>query len=91
VDECETQAGLILLIGVAAGVTDDLNALVARTLGAIGWRQGDGRPIPSGAAAWDTKSLLRRLGGLTGDSFQREERPTPEGITFARAALGALS
>ena len=90
-DECETQAGLILLIGVAAGVTDDLDALVARTLHAIGWMRSDGSPITSGAAAWDTKALLRRMGGLTGDSFRREERPTPEGITFARAALGAPS
>ncbi len=90
-NECETQAGLILLIGVAAGVPDDLDALIARTLHAIGWVQSDGRPIASGVAAWATKALLRRLGVLVGDSFRGEERPTPEGITFARAALAAQS
>ncbi|GAA5134019.1 plasmid pRiA4b ORF-3 family protein [Pseudonocardia adelaidensis] len=89
-DRCETQAGLILVIAVAAGVTDDLDAVIARTLNAIGWTRGDGRPLTgydAGYAAWGTRTLLRRLDALTGGSYRREERPTPHGITFARAAL----
>ncbi|OLT00068.1 hypothetical protein BJF90_07120 [Pseudonocardia sp. CNS-004] len=89
--DCETQAGMILLIGVAAGGTDDLDALVARTLHSIGWMQADGGPIMSGAATWETHALLRRVGGLVGESFRREEQPTPDGITFARAVLRACS
>jgi hypothetical protein len=88
-DACETHAGLILLIGVAADVIDDLDALVARTLHAIGWVHSDGQPITSDAATWNTKALLRRVGVLAGDSHRGKERATPEGITFARAALGA--
>jgi hypothetical protein len=89
-DRCETQAGMILLIGVAAGVTEDVNAIIARSLHAIGWMRGDGSPITgsdAGHAAWATRSMLRRLDALTGDSYRRDERPTPHGITFARAAL----
>jgi hypothetical protein len=90
-DRCESHAGLILLIGIAAGASED-DAIIVRTLHAIGWMRGDGRPLTgsdAGHAAWDTKAVLRRLGALTGGSFRRDERPTPDGIAFARAALRA--
>lgn len=89
-DRCETQAGLILLIAVAAGTTEDANHVIARALQAIGWMRGDGNPLTgsdAGHAAWDTRALLHRLGALAGESYRRDERPTPDGITFARAAL----
>jgi hypothetical protein len=90
-DRCETQAGLLLLTAIAAGVPGDLDAVVARLLGAIGWISSDDTPLTGSAAAhaaWDTRTVLQRLGG-----FRYEQHdfgpgtPTPEGITFARAAL----
>jgi hypothetical protein len=91
-DRCETEAGLVLLIGVAAGVTEDVNAIIARALHAIGWMRRDGSPLTggdAGHAAWETRAMLRRMDALTGDSYRRDERPTPGGIAFARAALRA--
>lgn len=89
-DECETQAGLILLIAVAAGVTDGVDDVIARTLNAIGWTRDDGVPLTgydAGLAAWDTRSFLRRLDALTSGRRRADERPTPHGVAFARAAL----
>jgi hypothetical protein len=90
-DAYETQAGLILLAAVAAQFTDDLDAVVARYLDAIGWVSGDGTPLigsMAAYAAWDTKTVLRRLGGFTDDGrAYGPERPTADGVTFARAAL----
>jgi hypothetical protein len=89
-ERVEPQAGLILLIAVAAGVTEHVDAIIVRTLHAIGWMRGDGSPLTgfdAGGAARGTRAVLRRLNALTGDSFRRDERPTPDGITFARAAL----
>jgi hypothetical protein len=90
-DRCETQAGLLLLVAIAAGVPGDLNEVIARLLGAIGWISGDGTSLSGSAAAsaaWDTMTVLRRLGGF---SYDRHDfgpgTPTPEGITFARASL----
>jgi len=90
-DRCETQAGLLLIAAIAAGVSSDLNAIVARLLGAIGWVSGDGTRLSGSAAAsaaWDTKTVLWRLAGF---SHERHDfgpgTPTPEGIIFARAAL----
>ena len=90
-DRCETQAGLLLLVTIAAGVPGDLNEVIARLLGAIGWISGDGTSLSGSAAAsaaWDTKTVLRRLGGF---SYDRHDfgpgTPTPEGIAFARASL----
>jgi hypothetical protein len=89
-DPCEHQAGLLVLIGVAAGESDDLYAGVARTLCATGWMHTDGTPLTANDAvhaAWDTRMVLHRLGALTGDRYRRAEQPTPEGINFARAAV----
>ncbi len=90
-DRCEMQAGLLLLAAVAARFPGDLDAFLVRQLGAIGWISGDGTSLTGSAAAraaWDTRTVLRRLGGFSYDRHSfRLGKPTPEGITFARAAL----
>jgi hypothetical protein len=87
-DQCETQAGLILLIVVAAQAERDADVIIARLLGAIGWVNADGLGLDTfeaGQACWDTRTTLRRLGAFTGD--WRSEEAAPEGVTFTRAAL----
>ncbi|MFI6681750.1 plasmid pRiA4b ORF-3 family protein [Kribbella sp. NPDC050470] len=90
-DACETQAGLIFLTAIAAGSAEDADTTVAVLLTAIGWGSLDGTPMTrwmANDAAWDTKAVLRRLGALVGDpSHRRSDIATPEGVTFARAAL----
>jgi Plasmid pRiA4b ORF-3-like protein len=88
---CEVQAGLLLLAAVAAQVPSNADAVMARMLGAIGWIAGDGTEFTrqmARRAAWDTWTVLRRLGGYSHDRHGLGlGQPTPEGITFARAAL----
>lgn len=87
-DQCENQAGLILLTVIAAPAEGDPDVIVARLLNAIGWATGNGTDLDrraAGQACWDTKTALRRLTALTGD--WRSEAPTTDGVTFARAAL----
>ena len=90
-DPCETQAGLILLLALAAEATEDSDVITARLLGAIGWVNEDGTELTelaAGQASWDTKTVLRRLGALTDDGpWRSARRPTAEGVAFARAAL----
>lgn len=89
-DACENQAGLLLLIGVAAGLTEDLDGAVARTLHALGWVRGDDTPLTSrdaSVAAQETRAMLQRLGAVTGWRYREHERPTPDGVTLSRAAL----
>jgi hypothetical protein len=90
-DSCETQAGLILLIALAAEASEDPDVITARVLGAIGWISGDGSELSrsgAGHASWETKTVLRRLGALNDDGPWRSAvKPTPEGVTFARASL----
>jgi Plasmid pRiA4b ORF-3-like protein len=90
-DRCEMEAGLLLLVAVAAQVPGDMDAVLARLLGAIGWISGDGTELSGSAAsyaAWDTMTVLRRLGGLSDDRRGLGPvQPTQEGVTFARAAL----
>ncbi|TCO38142.1 pRiA4b ORF-3-like protein [Kribbella antiqua] len=87
----ETQAGVVFLTTVAAGSVDDANATIAELLTAIGWASSDGTPVTpwmAGEAAWDTKAVLRRLGALVGEPGRSwSDTTTPEGVTFARAAL----
>ncbi|HLH59611.1 MAG TPA: hypothetical protein VKV33_10725, partial [Streptosporangiaceae bacterium] len=95
----EVQAGLVLLICVAAGCTGTLDRTIARTLTAIGWINGDGSPLTPGEAAevtGRTRMTLRRLGvlpaapGTDATSDMRAgapPRPGPDGMAFARAAL----
>jgi hypothetical protein len=91
IDACQTQAGLIVLVAIAAQITGDLNAIVADLLGAIGWKSGDGALLTASMAshaAWNTTAVLRRVGAFTDErGFERRERPTPAGVAFARAAL----
>ena len=88
---CEVHAGLILLTCVAARFTDTLDETIARLLAAIGWMNRDGTPladIAAARAAWDTRTVLRRLGAFSGGPGPGHgDRPTPEGVAFARAAL----
>jgi pRiA4b ORF-3-like protein len=90
-DACEAQAGLTYLVLVAAQAPGDPNATVARFLDDTGWITGDGMPLsPSMAshAAWDTVSVLRRLGAITDSPDRRQaSQPTAAGAAFARAAL----
>lgn len=90
-DPCETQAGLILLLALAAEAAEDPDVITARLLATIGWANGDGTELTelaAGQASWDTKTVLRRLGALTDDGpWRSARRPTAEGVAFARAAL----
>ena len=90
-DLCESQAGIILLLAVAAEAAENADMITTRLLGAIGWVNGDGTELTelgAGQASWDTKTVLRRLGALTDDGpWHSAVRPTAEGVTFARAAL----
>lgn len=90
-DSCETQAGLIRLATLAAEAPGDPDEIAARLLDAIGWVSGDGSDLTkfaAGRASWDTETVLRRLGAFTDDGHPgRVATPTPEGVTFARAAL----
>ncbi len=66
-DACETQAGLILLAAVAAQITDDLDAARGAVagrgrLGQRRWHAAD--RLMAAYAAWDTKTVLRRLGAF---------------------------
>ncbi|RZT07453.1 pRiA4b ORF-3-like protein [Kribbella sp. VKM Ac-2569] len=85
----ETQAGLICLTALAAGWIDDVNSTIADWLTAAGWGDIDGTPVSrtmANDAAWDTMSVLRRLRAVDKGPGWRDV-PTPEGATFARAAL----
>lgn len=87
-NQCEAQAGLILLTVIAAEAKGDPDVSTARLLSAIGWVNGSRTELDSIAASqacWDTKTALRRLSALSGD--WRCEAPTADGVTFARAAL----
>ncbi|GAB3953144.1 hypothetical protein GCM10029976_092740 [Kribbella albertanoniae] len=86
-----TQAGLIVLVALAARSYADSHSTVASLLTALGWGFNDGRPISStmaSEAAWDTQAVLRRIGAVARERrFSVPDLPTPEGVTFARAAL----
>jgi len=91
-DRSVRDAGLLYLAAVAAEVTEDVDALVAELLNALGWMSGDGSPITALSAAtasFDAKATLRRLGLLqrVGSGLDRRERTTRAAVDFARAAL----
>lgn len=74
-DPITKQAGLLLLIAVAAGAADDLNDTIADLLGAIGWISDDGTPMTplmASHAAWDNAAVLRWLGTLEPSRSERE-------------------
>ncbi len=90
-DDCERQAGLLLLLLLAAGEAADWAGIAAGVLTAIGWRTGIGEALTSSGAfhaAWSTHSVLRRIGALeSGAGSYRADKPSREGVIFARAAL----
>lgn len=90
-DEAEAQAGLVLLVAVAGRNARDLDRVVADVLEAIGWVSGDGARLQEWAAAraaWETKTVLRRLGAVAREDGSRpRDHPTTDGVAFARAAL----
>ncbi|TDD59326.1 plasmid pRiA4b ORF-3 family protein [Kribbella antibiotica] len=91
-DAYDVQAGLIALTAVAAQSTGDLDQIVADLLNAIGWRAEDLTPVTvsmARASLWDTLAVLRRTGTLVhkGRLLSGPEVLTPQGVTFARAAL----
>ena len=95
-DACETQAGLILLATLAARSTDEPHRTIAELLSAIGWMNSNGTPMtPSlaGQAVWDTRAVLHRLGAYVSEPgiHRWSATPTPQGVTFARAALRTWS
>jgi hypothetical protein len=90
-DECERQAGLLLLLMLAAGEGADWAEMTAGLLTTIGWRTGYGEPLTSSGvfhAAWSTRSVLRRIGAFDSETGSyRADEPSREGVVFARAAL----
>lgn len=86
--EHERHAGLLLLIGLAAG-WDDLDARIAEVMRAIGWATDHGplRPMDAHRAAFGTRQVLQQLGGIEGGSAGDPERLTGIGAAFVRAAL----
>jgi hypothetical protein len=83
----EQQAGLLLLIGIAAG-WDDLDTGVAHGLNAIGWVADDRRVTRSDAyrAASGTRTVLEHLGAIERDAGGSDQ-VTGLGVAFARAAV----
>ncbi len=90
-DPGETQAGLIWLLAVAAQRPGDPAEIVARILAGVGWTLADGTPLSTldaNRATWDTRNVLRRLGGITDDPHRHgAESPNEDGVIFARAAV----
>jgi len=86
----QVQAGLLLLVAVAANV-DNPHPTIADLLSAIGWIRSDGFPLTDSmavGAALETAAVLRRLSCFTGaKGLWRSATPTADGIRFARAAL----
>jgi hypothetical protein len=76
---------------LSAGETANSAEMTARMLTAIGWQTGHGQPLTSSGAfhaAWSTHSVLRRIGALDVDTGSyRAERPSRQGVIFARATL----
>ncbi|HZE18115.1 MAG TPA: hypothetical protein VE197_21810, partial [Mycobacterium sp.] len=93
-DRSVYQAGLLYLVAVAAGITENHEKIVAELLDALGWMSGDGSPITARSAAGATsevRDMLRRMGLLQrgGSVLDRRELPTRNAVDFARAALTA--
>lgn len=78
---------------MAAQRPGDPAEIVARTLAGIGWTLADGTPLSTldaDRAAWDTRNVLRRLGGLTDDPLRYGAgSPDEDGAGFARAAVSS--
>ena len=90
-DEATRQAGITLLLAVAAGLADDPRPLVTQVLAAKGWRHQEGTELSAmtvGHLLWVNLDVLRRLGAVTGRAEAAwPGQPTSAGMAFARAAL----
>lgn len=93
-ESIEQQAGIVSLIGVAAGrdiTAEPFRILLNDVLGALGWRSANGAPLGAWSgtgAARDTVHVLRHMGAFTHyRQLLRSEEPTPAGIALARAIL----
>ena len=93
-ESIERKAGLVSLLGVAAG--QDINAepfrlLLVNVLGAMGWRNSNGTPLGAWSgtsAARETVHMLRHMGAFTHyRQLSHSEQPTPGGVELARAIL----
>jgi Plasmid pRiA4b ORF-3-like protein len=89
-DRCETQAGLIWLLAVAAHPDCNPGQFVASMLNRLGWRLSSGEsldPRDAARAAQRTRGVLLRLGCLTGDPRRYgQETLNADGAIFTRAA-----
>ncbi|MDQ1575636.1 MAG: hypothetical protein QOH55_786 [Microbacteriaceae bacterium] len=98
--DAEQTATVLFAVELACGASGDLRQLggvIARGLGALGWRQPDGDPleVQDGAGlVFETVRVLGELGVFEAGSSGQERSlrsaidPTPEGRAFARAMLG---
>jgi len=84
---------LIWLLAVAARRPSDPAEIVVRTLAGIGWTLAGGSPLSTldaDRAAWDTRNVLRRLGGLTDDPHRYGPgSPNEDGVGFAGIAVSS--
>lgn len=91
--DAEGQAGLVVLLAIAARASDEPEALAAEVLGARGWRLSDGTPLTGSTIRWllgDDLATLERIGVLASAGWGRGPgTPTGQGVMFARAALRA--
>jgi hypothetical protein len=98
-NEAEHDAGVLLLLAVAAGApisSEVIGDLVRRGMGALGWRDaqtlGPLDDWQAFGAARETWEDLRRLGAIPEPRFgQPPMPPAPVGIALARAALRDLA
>lgn len=92
-DPCETQAGLIWLLAVAAHPDQNPGEFVGRMLAGLGWRLNSGEYLDqhnAALAAHPTREVLRRLGCLADEGrFFEPETLNADGALFARAAAGS--
>lgn len=89
------DAGLFLLVGVAAGLSNaERNALVTAGLGMLGWRTGPFTELTSNEVRElrkPTEAVLEHVGAIPRRSFRHADSPDrppePAAAAFARAVL----
>lgn len=93
-ESIQRKAGLVSLLGVAAGQdisAEPFRVLLNDVLGAMGWRNSNGTPLGAWSgtgAALETVHVLRQMGAFTHyRQLSHSEQPTPAGVELARAIL----